>query len=297
MGEFIQYQHVERWGTIETEDIEFGECFIFPKIDGTNASVWSDDGVIQAGSRRRHLNEDQKDNFGFRAWVQNSDAVKSYLEEFPDHHIYGEWLVPHSLKTYRVDAWRQFYVFDITREDGIYIPYPEYKESLDRHGLEYIPPLMMIKNPSVERLNELLESNDYLIETGKGAGEGIVIKNYQFRNRYGRVTWAKMVRSEFKEKPRKHHGAQATIEKDSVEERIALLYVTQALVDKVHAKVTGEDGWSSRKIPQLLNTVFYDVVKEESWNYVKKFKNPTVNYKRLLSYCNQRIKELKPEIF
>ncbi len=30
---FIKYQHLERFGSTEVEQIEFGECFVFPKID------------------------------------------------------------------------------------------------------------------------------------------------------------------------------------------------------------------------------------------------------------------------
>lgn len=31
--EFEKYQHVERFGTTETEVIENGTCYVFPKID------------------------------------------------------------------------------------------------------------------------------------------------------------------------------------------------------------------------------------------------------------------------
>ena len=54
--QFNEYQHIERFGMPEVEFIEQGKCYIFPKIDGTNASVWmGDDGEIHAGSRHREL--------------------------------------------------------------------------------------------------------------------------------------------------------------------------------------------------------------------------------------------------
>lgn len=54
--EFNKYQHIERFGTDEVENIEFGRCFIFYKIDGTNGQVYLDaDGNIKAGSRNRVL--------------------------------------------------------------------------------------------------------------------------------------------------------------------------------------------------------------------------------------------------
>ena len=110
--EFIKYQHLERFGTTEVELIEIGECYVFPKIDGTNASVWIQNGEVQAGSRNRHLSL-HKDNAGFLEWVLKQENIKEYLLENPKHILYGEWLVPHSLKTYRNECWRNFYVFDV----------------------------------------------------------------------------------------------------------------------------------------------------------------------------------------
>ena len=49
---------------METDGIELGKVYVFPKIDGTNGSVWIDDGIIKAGSRNRELTLDN-DNAGF----------------------------------------------------------------------------------------------------------------------------------------------------------------------------------------------------------------------------------------
>lgn len=38
--EFKKYQHVSRLGVSGTDGILNGECFIFPKIDGTNSQVY-----------------------------------------------------------------------------------------------------------------------------------------------------------------------------------------------------------------------------------------------------------------
>ena len=47
MTDFIKYQHIERWGMDEVEGIEIGTCHVFPKLDGTNASVYLDnDGCL-----------------------------------------------------------------------------------------------------------------------------------------------------------------------------------------------------------------------------------------------------------
>ena len=36
-----------------------------------------------------------------------------YLKANPTHRLFGEWLIPHRLRTYRDDAWKRFYVFDV----------------------------------------------------------------------------------------------------------------------------------------------------------------------------------------
>ena len=77
---FKRYQHLERFGTTEVQNIELGECFIFPKIDGTNASVWLHNGEIQAGSRTRHLSL-EKDNAGFLEWVLKQENLLNYLKQ------------------------------------------------------------------------------------------------------------------------------------------------------------------------------------------------------------------------
>lgn len=103
--EFRKYQHIERYGTEEVQGIENGTCYVFPKIDGTNASVWmNNEGKICAGSRNRQLSID-KDNAGFLKSIIEDDNIKRYLMTNPTHRLYGEWLVPHSLKTYRDDVW------------------------------------------------------------------------------------------------------------------------------------------------------------------------------------------------
>lgn len=291
--EFKKYQHVERFGTIETAGIENGMCYVFPKIDGTNASLWWDD-ELKAGSRNRELSLNY-DNAGFMAWAINEPSFRDLFREHPQLRLYGEWLVPHTLKTYDESAWKQFYVFDVMNGDG-YFHYEEYSKILDMYGIEYIPPICKVENPTYERLIAQLEKNDYLIEDGKGTGEGIVIKNYDYRNKFGRIVWAKIVANEFKAKHRKKDVTEIK-EAKIIEQEIAEKFITKSLVEKEFAKINAEAGWSSKLIPRLLSTVFYCLVKEESWNFIKEFKNPTIDFKRLSFFTNNRIKELMPELF
>lgn len=301
-NEFKEYQHIERLGTSEVEGIEFGECYVFPKIDGTNSQLWwtTEDGIgrLHGGSRNRELSIDN-DNQGFFNWCirEYGETLAIFFRANPTLRLYGEWLVPHTLKTYSEDAWRRFYVFDVMADDGTYLHYEKYKVLLDEYGIEYIPPICRIENPSKDDLIAMLEGNTYLIADGKGAGEGLVVKNYSYRNKYGRVTWAKVVRNEFRAK---HAKVETTDKKagKAVEQEIVGKFVTESLVEKEYAKIINETGgWSSKLIPRLLNTVYYSLIKEESWNFVKEFKHPTIDFKRLSGFTVVRVKELKPDLF
>jgi hypothetical protein len=294
---FLKYQHLERYGNTEVEGIEVGTCYVFPKLDGTNGSVWYEHGTLRCGSRNRELSPDN-DNAGFMNAMMVDKAVISFLYNEPDLVLYGEWLVPHTLKTYNDDAWRKFYVFDVfDRKKERLLSYDEYSEGLIAAGINVIAPIAIIKNGNIDHFTECLSKAHYLVKDGEGSGEGVVIKNYDYTNKYGRQTWAKIVTNEFKAK---HHIAMGapTVGCEVVEEKIAAKYVTQALVDKVEAKIVNEmGGWSSKYIPRLIHTVYYDLVTEETWNFVKEFKNPKVDFKVLSHYVTAKIKELKKELF
>lgn len=302
---FKKYQHLEKFGTTEVEGIELGECLILPKIDGTNGSAWLEDGVVQAGSRNRHLSLED-DNQGFYKYILEQDNIKEYLERHPTYRIFGEFLIPHSLRTYKDTAWRKFYVFDVVEdldeelpsvEKFKYIHYDEYSKELEELGINYITPIAIIKNGSAEQFYKQLEHNDYLIKDGQGTGEGLVIKRYDYINKYGRITWAKIVTSEFKDKHRKEMGANEVDGKLSVEEKIVDEFCTDALIEKEYEKIVNDDGWSSKMIPRLLNTVFYSLVKEECWEFVKKNKNPTINFKNLSFFVSRKVKQVKSDLF
>lgn len=299
---FAKYQHVERFGVDEVENIELGICHVFPKIDGTNGSVWLDEGEIKTGSRNRELTL-EADNAGFDAAILADPRIAAYLAKHPTHRLYGEWLVPHSLKTYRDEAWRKFYIFDVCvdSEDGEeveYLPYSVYRPMLEEFGLDYIPLLAEVHNGSAEQFFALLEKNTFLVKDGLGAGEGIVIKNYSYKNKYKRTVWAKIVRAEFKEVHSKTMGAPIVQGEKMVEEAIVEKFCTSALIEKEYAKIITESGaWSSKMIPRLLNTVFYSLVSEESWNIVKEYKLPKINYKTLQALTIDKIKKERREIF
>lgn len=295
--EYMRYQHIERYGNDEVDGINIGTCYVFPKIDGTNASVWlGDDGQIKAGSRTRELSR-ESDNAGFYAYIQTSEKLLRFFSKYPGVRLFGEWLVPHSLKTYENSAWRKFYIFDTCREDGILIPYDEYQPMIHEFDLDYIPALKIFTNASVDDFRAYLEVNKFLIQENQGIGEGIVIKNYAYRNKYGRQVWAKMVTNDFKTKNLKTFGASHSV-KYLLEQTIIDEYLTGAFLDKELAKIVQtQGGWNSKCVPEFLGRIYHEFVSEELWNIVREHKNPTIDFKKLQQVLIAKTKEMKPEIF
>lgn len=294
---FVKYQHLERLGTTSVEGINLGITYVFPKLDGTNAQLWFADGEICGGSRNRELAV-ENDNAGFYNWAREQKNLVDMVADHPEKNFYGEWLVPHSLKTYREDAWRKLYLFDIwCRKTERYLSYEEQKAIYDTYGVEYLAPISIHKNATFEDYYKTLDKNIFLVQDGKGVGEGVVIKNYEWQNGFGQVVWAKLITSAFKEVHHKEMGAPE-IGGQLIEEKIVDKYVNQHLVDKVHAKIVTElGGWESRNIPRLLSETYYDLVTEETWNILKEFKQPRIDFKLLQLMTIKKIKEVKPELF
>jgi hypothetical protein len=289
-----KYPHLERYGTDEVAGIDDGLIYVFPKLDGSNASLWFEDGQVCAGSRTRQLSLGS-DNAGFYAWALSQSHIQEFFKVNPEVRLFGEWLVPHTLKTYRADAWHQFYVFDVLI-DKAFVEWETYEKYLRDFGFQVVPLLGAYLYGSEQDYQRHLETNTYLIKDGCGAGEGIVLKRYDFVNKYGRTTWAKMVRNEFKESNKKVFGT-AVIDRSGLEGEIAETFVTDAFVQKTYAKLVVDEPWTCKRIPELLGRTWHDFITEESWQILKQYNNPTIDYKRLRGLVTNRVKAALPHLF
>lgn len=301
--EFKRYMSLKRVGTQETQGLLQGKCYIFPKLDGTNANVWLENGEVKAGSRNRILDESSSgDNAGFCKWVAQQSNIKKFLEDFPQVRLYGEWLVPHSIKNYAEEAWKKFYVFDMYDESlERHIPYEVYSELMANYGIDYIPVQSIIVNPTKDQLLQEANRNTYL--TVSGIGEGIVVKNYDFVNKYGRTVWGKIVTDEFKVKHKKEMKSGHEEVRKSTEEEIVDKFCTEAFIVKEYNKMllklenNGEE-WSGKHIPQLLGEVYWEFIREESYEFIKAHKRKAIDFRNLNGLVTMKIKEtLKNEIF
>lgn len=295
---YKSYQHIEKLGTSETEGILKGEVHLSYKIDGSNGCIYlKDNGELGFGSRKRELSITE-DNMGFMTSFVTDKSLYSKFEEILKKNqnfiIYGEWLVPVTIKRYGKDAWKKFYVFDVfNNEDGTYLPFNNYKEMLDEYGLLYIPEIAVLNDPSEEDIKEYLDKTGEFLIT-EGLGEGIVIKNYDYKNKYGRRTWAKILTEDFK-KNKKELRKRIHIAKNEgdIELLIVNYYLTSEHVLKEKYKIEEKyGGWSSKNIFELLNRVYDEFLKDNFELILKRYKDPTINFKLLRQYSNDFVKEI-----
>ena len=280
---FIKYQSLKQLGKKDVEGINHGTVYLFSKLDGANASTFVSDGEVKAGSRNRIL-DCENDNAGFCAYVKSSKNIQRLHKENPNLRLYGEWLVPHTVKDYKDDAWRKFYVFDVVQgddEDNLkYLTYEEYQPLLEEYGMEYIPLITKLENPTEADITKYIEQSTFCLKDGFEP-EGLVAKNYNFTNRFGRILWAKYINPNFTNGSSKH---KKIIDLGSVENFIIDEFVTEHLIEKEFAKIVNEVGeWSPKLINRLFHTVYYCIITEEldgftMWSIMKRFKNPNINF-------------------
>ncbi len=295
---YKSYQHIEKLGTIETEGILNGEVHLSYKIDGSNGCIYlKDNGELGFGSRKRDLSITE-DNMGFMASFIADETLyskyKEILKKNPNYIIYGEWLVPVTIKRYNINAWKKFYVFDIyNSEDGTYLSYDTYKKILDEFGLLYIPEIAVLNNPTENDIKAYLDKTGEFLIT-EGLGEGIVIKNYDYINKYGRRTWAKILTEDFKKnkKTNRDKNHLAKVEGD-IELIIINAFLSPEHILKEKHKIEEKyGGWSSKNIFELLNRVYDEFLKDNFEIILKKYKDPTINFKKLRLYSNDLVKEI-----
>jgi hypothetical protein len=314
MPVFHSYEKVERLEKEECDGILNGGCYIFEKLDGANAQIYLDTATkeIAFGSRNRVLgigdNLVSGDSFrGFSNWVkENNVALSKFFHIHPDFILMGEWLIKHSVQ-YATTAYNQFYVFDIydaVNERYMGIESHRSWQDLLSLGVELIPFDGRINNPTMENLKAFLELPS---RYGAKYREGIVIKNYDFVNKWGRRPYGKLLHETFKEVKSK---PKAPISPDAIELAIQAQYVTVARVEKICNKVKmmefdkvygpslylpnekiEKTRLEMKHIPQVINMVWYDIITEDMNDILKRLKDPTINFKLLKRLIFERAKE------
>ena len=275
---FVKYPKVHALYKEECDGILEQQVIVQEKIDGANVSIWLDNGVVKCGSRTRELPEDESFN-GFTEWVANSLEVKKYLEAFPEHRLYGEWLVPHTIK-YNETNYKTFWLFDIAtafeiNEDSDdrnrieWMPQEIVESTANEGGFNY-PQIFYTGMANKEKLEEFVGTSNI-----GDKGEGVVIKplRLDWRNKFTNFCYGKVVTQEFKEDNATVFGGNNK-HSDTYEEQFFVnKLVTIAGVKKVMNKLTAELDEGRRldksATPRVANTVYHDIITENAWEISK----------------------------
>ncbi|WP_099301943.1 RNA ligase family protein [Bacillus sp. Marseille-P3800] len=271
--EFKKYTDIIRHGkngthlTLETAK----EIVIQEKLDGANASFKVKDGEVLAFSRNTQLDEGNGLR-GFREWTLTLDG--NQLEEGKIY--FGEWLVQHKLN-YGAHNMNQFYLFDVYDElTGQYLHFKEVEEEASRLDINLIPVFYHGPPLPIEEIEKFV-GKSFL--PANEIGEGVVVKNYSYKNKHDFQVFTKIVSKDFQEKNGVKNPKGAVKKKDSFDQFLDT-YMTKARVEKTIHKMVDEqelhEDYAIEDMGQILKgagtRVYEDLIKEELDSLLKQLR-------------------------
>lgn len=291
---FKPYKKIQALHKEECEGILQGTCYIQEKVDGANASIWfdQDDGEIHYGSRTRDLFLAKDDFNGFGTWVSGHPLLKHFFVRFPNVRINGEWLVRHTIG-YKETSYKKFYVFDMEKNESL-VPFEEMYKIAGQYEIPTVTLFAVFENPTLEEIKSLAG-----ISSLGEKGEGVVIKNLSFINKFGETQFGKFVTQEFKEDNGVTFGGNNKHSETYHEMYYVNKMMTLERVHKILHKLESSVGRLSEKnIPQIMGTCYHDLITEECWviaNEMGKCGKP-FDFKRFKNLCDKKSKSIFLEI-
>lgn len=279
----IRYPKIHRLGKSENFGILDREVHVQEKIDGANLSIWWDEG-IHVGSRSQDVTNRPGGFNGSVQYVENHKGIVEILNEHPEYHLFGEWLVPHTIKNYKPTAYGHFYLFDILdKETGNWLTQEHVCEIAEKHGIRY-PYYFGRGKFSEEELQEFVGKT----EIGEN-GEGIVVKPVEpFENEWGdKNVYAKIVTESFKEDNGVMFGGNNKHSDTYHEMYICNKYMTITRCKKMMNKLSSEGVELDKTCTsRFISQVYHDLVTEECWEIANSGK--TINLNALGRICKKK---------
>ena len=277
---FKEYTKIHRLGSEENDGILFGKCYIQEKIDGANTSIWIENGEVRCASRTQLLSGGFN---GFYDYVQKHEGIKKLLTDFPQYRLYGEWLVKHSVPYHEI-SYRKWYMFDILSENAeVFMSLDGVNEVAQKYDIATPQLFEILENPSLDDVQK------FVGKTNLGEkGEGVVIKNFGFTNKFGRNEYAKIVTQDFKELNAIVFGGNNKYSETYWEMYIVNKYMTLPRIQKIMSKLQSviEKRLDMEHTARIINTAYHDMITEEIWDIQKKVTG-SINFKHL-SRLSQR---------
>jgi len=262
IGEVEKYQHVERFGSSSVEGLLDKNCVVQEKLDGANLTVANEAGLIVA-TRNSCIHHDGAPLTGFRGaveYVLAHEGILDFITDHPELILRGEWLIKNRIDYGPLNMFK-YYVFDVQLRDGNYIPWEDYSSLLAEYDILMVPHLGF-----ADSMDEVIAFAGGESAIGGDRKEGVVVKRYDFANKYGQIVWGKFVNEEYHQTPRIRTECNH-------EAAFADYAVSVALVNKVMDKLEGDI--SIRRLGEIIGRSWDDVVHEELAEFVlhNKIKN------------------------
>ena len=267
-----KFTDVVRLGHKSTAEVlNVGDNIIIQeKLDGANASFSLENGELYSFSRRLLL--DARNTLGgfYEFVLLNFESKKELLSE--DYIYFGEWLNPHKVKYEGYQ--KQFFLFDIwSKSERKYLDFDVVELEAVKLGLNLIPVFYKGTYESYQQLEQFIGKTLLNGKLGdKEMGEGIVVKNVDFRDRFGNQMFVKLVVDDFREVQKQKKPKDPTLYKSAPEFLLAESIVTKARVEKIIFKLRDE-GLIDNEIEQKDVGIIFkecnirtyeDIIKEES---------------------------------
>ena len=283
---FKAYPKIPAFGYDGTDDILDGNVVITPKIDGSNVAVWLGEGQVLKARRNGWLNHDNGsfstfERFVDEQWLQNV-AMKSMADRDNYLVIFGEF--SNNQNKLKYNEKYPIIVFDVAEtfvdEDG--------EMHFDFKGYEYtkgvaddlfwpVVPALYVGHGS-ELINGSTIVADFLGRESVLGGpieEGVVVKSYDRRTRYGRNYFCKLVTAEFREK--QNVSMKATRVGTGIGEWAAETFLTPARLRKAIQRMQEEGTWDTsaakKNIGKLIGVVTKDIYDEHYTEIAEKAAN------------------------
>lgn len=164
-------------------------------------------------------------------------------------------------------------------------------EIAEKYGIETVPYLGTFENPTLEQIMEFVGKTEF-----GDRGEGVVIKNLEFRNGFGDLCYAKIVTENFKEDNAIVFGGNNKHSDTYEEMYIVNKYVTVARVKKIMQKLQPmvNTRLDMKEVPQVMGMVYHDIIQEEGWEIAKRGRK--LDFKKLQQLINRKTKQVYVDI-
>lgn len=289
---FIKYPKIHRLGKDETDGVLNGRCYVQEKADGSNASIWlGEDGNLCFGSRNNDVTDGSNKSFrNLIAYGREHSGINQFFKDNPNLRLYGEWLVRHSI-SYSETAYNKFYLFDIMDEDEKFLDIEKVYKYAEQYDILTPQLFGVFDNPTEEQLQEYAGKTNLGVE-----GEGIVIKNLDFVNRFGNLCYAKIVTQNFKEANAVTFGGNNKHSETYWEMWAVNKFATLARVQKIMHKMESKIGekLELKHTSMIVGSSYHDMITEEAWEISKKA--VSINFRKLKTLAGKKFQQIYKDV-